>query len=142
LRLVAARLGFPLSVAVEAEGLVGGGPGEPIGNRRSLAKNLTHTLGADTVFTHLYRLAPRNDTRGSDDELVLWNGPGACSRGRMRPDGHGVYRRGDQLHYFFLEYDRGTSGLRPLARKLNAYYEYLETGRFRRDYPASRSCWS
>jgi hypothetical protein len=53
----------------------------------------------------------------------------------MRPDGHGVYRRAvDELH-FFLEYDRGTSGVRPLVRKLNAYYDYLETGRFRRDYP-------
>ena len=54
--------------------------------------------------------------------------------GATRPDGHGVYRHGDQLFDFFLEYDRGTSGVRPLVRKLNAYYEYLETDRFRRDY--------
>jgi hypothetical protein len=135
LRLMAARLGFPLNVAVQVEGLAGGGPDEPIGSRQSLAKNLAHTLGADAVFTHLYSLAARRDARGSDDELVLWNGPGACSRGRMRPDGHGVYRRGDQHFHFFLEYDRGTSGVRPLVRKLNAYYDYLETGRFRRDYP-------
>jgi len=135
LRLVAARLGFPLSVAVEVEGLAGGGPGEPIGSRQSLARNLAHTLGADAVFTHLYGLAARCDARGSDDDLVLWNGPGACSRGRMRPDGHAVYRRADDEFHFFLEYDRGTSGVRPLVRKLNAYYDYLETGRFRRDYP-------
>jgi hypothetical protein len=135
LRLVAARLGFPLSVAVEVEGLAGGGPGEPIGSRQSLAKNLAHTLGADAVFTHLYGFTARCDARGSDDELVLWNGPGACSRGRVRPDGHGVYRRGDQQCHFFLEYDRGTSGVHPLVRKVNAYYDYLETGRFGRDYP-------
>lgn len=134
LRLAAARLGFPLSVAVKVEGLAGGGSDEPIGGRQSLVKNLTHTLGANAVFTHLHSSAARGVARGGDEALVLWDGPGACSRGRVRPDGHGVYRRGDQLLHFFLEYDRGTSGARPLARKLNAYYEYLETGRFRRDY--------
>jgi hypothetical protein len=135
LRLAAARLGFPLGVAVEAEGLAGGGPAEPIGCRQSLVKNLTHTLGANAVFTYLYSSAARSVARGGDEALVLWDGPGACGRGRVRPDGHGVYRRGDQLLHFFLEYDRGTSGVRPLLRKLNAYYEYLEIGRFRRDYP-------
>ncbi|MCC7370441.1 MAG: replication-relaxation family protein [Chloroflexi bacterium] len=134
LRLAASRLGFPLSVAVEVEGLAGGGPAEPIGDRQSLVKNLTHTLGANAVFTHLQSSAARGITQGGDD-LVLWDGPGACGRGRVRPDGHGVYRRGGQLCHFFLEYDRGTSGGRRLVRKLNAYYEYLETGRFRRDYP-------
>jgi hypothetical protein len=135
LRFAAARLGFPLSVAVEVEGLAGGGPGEPIGCRQSLVKNLTHTLGANAVFTNLYSSAARSVARDGDEALVLWDGPGACGRGRVRPDGHGVYRRGDQLFHFFLEYDRGTSGSRPLVRKLNAYYEHLETGRFRRDYP-------
>jgi Replication-relaxation len=72
---------------------------------------------------------------GGDDELLWWDGPAACSHGRMRPDGYGVYRRGRSVYRFFLEYDRGTSGIRNLLRKLNAYYDYLETGRFRRDYP-------
>jgi len=139
LRFAAARLGFPLSVAVKMEGLTGGGPSQPIGSRQSLSKNLTHTLGANAVFTHLQSSAARTIKRGGDkrgdDELVVWDGPGACSRGRVRPDGRGVYRRGGQLFYFFLEYDRGTSGIRPLLRKLNAYFEYLETGRFRQDYP-------
>jgi hypothetical protein len=134
LRLAAARLGFPFSVAVKVEGLAGGGSDEPIGCRQSLVKNLTHTLGTNAVFTHLCGSAARGAARGGDD-LVLWDGPGACSRGQVRPDGHGVYRGGDQLFHFFLEYDRGTTGVRPLVRKLNAYYEYLETGRFRRDYP-------
>ncbi|MCC6176052.1 MAG: replication-relaxation family protein [Chloroflexi bacterium] len=135
LRLAAARLGFPLSVVVEVEGLAGGGPAEPIGGRQSLVKNLTHTLGANAVFTHLCSSDGRSVARGGDDDLVLWDGPGACGRGRVRPDGHGLYRRGGELFHFFLEYDRGTSGVRPLMRKLNTYYEYLETGRFRRDYP-------
>jgi hypothetical protein len=135
LRLAAARLGFPLNEAVRVEGLAGGGPGEPIGGRQSLVKNLTHTLGADDVFTTLHRLAARSAAPGDDDELVVWDGPGACSHGRVRPDGYGVYRRAGQFFHFFLEYDRGTSGVRPLLRKLNAYYEYLESGRFRRDYP-------
>jgi hypothetical protein len=135
LRLAAARLGFSLNVAVQVEGLAGGGLDEPIGGRQSLAKNLTHTLGADAVFTHLYRLAARSAAHGDDDELVVWDGPGACSHGRVRPDGYGVYRRAGQFFHFFLEYDRGTSGIRPLLRKLNAYFEYLETGRFRQGYP-------
>jgi hypothetical protein len=134
LRLAAARLGFPLSVVVEVEGLAGGGSAEPIGGRHSLVKNLTHTLGANAVFTRLQSSVARALTGGGDN-LVLWDGPGACGRGRVRPDGHGVFRRGNQSCHFFLEYDRGTSGVRPLVRKLNAYYEYLETGRFSRDYP-------
>jgi DNA-binding MarR family transcriptional regulator len=135
LRLVAARLGIPLQAAVRTEGLAGGGPAEPIGRRRNLVRYLAHSLGADAVFTHLYQLANHVAAQGGDDQLVLWNGPGACGRGTMRPDGHGLYRRAGELFHFFLEYDRGTSGVRNLMRKLNAYYNYLETERFRRDYP-------
>jgi hypothetical protein len=134
LRLVAAELGFPLHRVVLIEGLAGGGPDEAIGRRRNLVRNLAHTLGADAVFTHLYGMARRHTETGGNDEVTAWSGPAACRHGRVRPDGYGAYRRSDRRHHFFLEYDRGTSGIRSLVRKLNAYFEYLETGRFKRDY--------
>lgn len=39
-----------------------------------------------------------------------------------------------QFHGFFVEYDRGTMGARGYLEKLGAYADYLESGRFTRDY--------
>lgn len=134
LRLMASELGFPLHRAVLTEGLAGGGPDESIGRRRNLVRNLAHTLGADAVFVHLYGLARRRASTGADDRVVQWSGPAACAHGRVRPDGYGIYQHAGTVCHFFLEYDRGTSGVHGLLRKLHAYYDYLETGRFQRDF--------
>src|SRR5438105_6479500 len=57
LRMLAAYLGLSLALAVRHHGLVGGGPRTPIGLRRALMTNLTHTLGADAVFATIARVA-------------------------------------------------------------------------------------
>jgi hypothetical protein len=72
--------------------------------------------------------------RGGDDALVEWRSASACSRGRCRPDGFGVYRRGRARYGFFLEYDRGTERAREYAAKLEAYYRYRDGGAAARDY--------
>jgi hypothetical protein len=134
LRLVAARMGLPLPVAVRANGLVGGGPEEPIGRRRNLVRYLAHTLGADNVFIELYRLAGLFTRQGGDDRLLEWLGPAACARRLMRPDGYGTYCRDGTAYELYLEYDRGTTSRRDYFEKFTSYYRYIERRRFERDY--------
>jgi hypothetical protein len=134
LRLVAARMGLPLPVAVRANGIVGGGPEKEIGRRRNLIRYLAHTVGADGVFIDLFRLADLFGEQGGDDELIEWQGPAACARGSMRPDGYGEYRRAGKVHPFYLEYDRGTTSRRDYFEKFTSYYRYVERRRFEWDY--------
>jgi Replication-relaxation len=134
LRLVAARMGLPLPAAVRANGLVGGGPEEPIGRRRNLVRYLAHTLGADNVFVDLYRLADRFASQGGDDEELAWLGPAACTLRLMRPDGYGTYYRDGTAYESYLEYDRGTTSRRDYYEKFTSYYRYVEHRRFERDY--------
>ncbi len=63
-----------------------------------------------------------------------WRNAAACARGRFRPDGYVVYRRGDGQHAAFVEYDRGTMGERDWEQKLAAYYAYRDGGQYRPDY--------
>ena len=65
---------------------------------------------------------------------VEWRNAATCSRGRVRPDGYGLYRQGGQYYGFFLEYDRGTMSDRGYREKLAAYGDYFESGRYVRDY--------
>jgi hypothetical protein len=58
----------------------------------------------------------------------------ACARGRVRPDGYGLLRRGGRLFGFFLEYDRGTMRRGNYLRKFGAYRRYRERGWYARDY--------
>jgi DNA-binding Lrp family transcriptional regulator len=134
LRLVAARLGLSLAVAVRELGLVGGGPDAPLGSRRKLIGTLSHTRGVDDVFVRLYRQARARAATGCDDEMVQWQNAAACSRRHLRPDGYGVYRHGTRYDGFFLEYDRGTMNARDYFKKFGAYYRYGITHRFERDY--------
>ena len=129
LRLVASWQGLSLAQAIREKGLVGGGPRDPIGNRRQLLANLPHTRGVDRVFVALITAARRQG-----GALVEWRNAAACARRRVRPDGYGLYAQGTEFHGFFLEYDRGTMGRRALRRKLAAYGDCLTTGSYRRDY--------
>ncbi|HVC33233.1 MAG TPA: replication-relaxation family protein, partial [Chloroflexota bacterium] len=129
LRLVASSQGLPLAMAVRENGLIGGGPVEPVGGRHQLLAHLAHTLGADAVFVTLIA-----STRRQGGALLEWRNAAACARGRVRPDGYGLFRDGQQGYGFFLEYDRGTMGERALLTKFSAYYEYRDSGRYRRDY--------
>ncbi len=134
LRLVAARLGLSLAVAVRELGLVGGGPDTPVGSRRKLLRTLAHTRGADDIFVGLYRQARKHTAMECDEAVVQWQNAAACSRRHLRPDGYGVYRRGTRYDGFFVEYDRGTMNARDYFKKFGAYYRYGVTGRFEQDY--------
>lgn len=134
LRLVAAQQGVSLAMAVRYNGLVGGGPSQPIGSRRKLVATLHHTLGVDGIFVGLISTAREVAKAGGDDALVEWRNSAACSRRYLRPDGYGIYRHRGKLYGFFLEYDRGTMNARDYHDKFAAYFEYLASGRFQRDY--------
>jgi DNA-binding Lrp family transcriptional regulator len=134
LRLVAARLGLSLAVAVRELGLVGGGVDAPLGSRRKLIGTLSHTRGVDDVFVRLYRQARARAATGCDEAVVEWQNAAACSRRHLRPDGYGVYQHGTRYDGFFLEYDRGTMNARDYFKKFGAYYRYGVTRRFERDF--------
>lgn len=97
-------------------------------------RQLAHTLGTDGVFISLIDMARRLQATGSDDALIDWQNATACTRGRLRPDGYGMYRRDGRLHGFFVEYDRGTMSVEGYRRKFGAYIEFLTSGRFVREY--------
>lgn len=134
LRLIAARQGLSLAAAVRYNGLAGGGPLEPLGNRTSLARYLRHTRGANAVFVSLAATAARQRGLGYDDELEEWRSAAACARRAMRPDGYGIYRHAGLRFGFFLEYDRGNTNRRDYLRKLTSYYDHLARGRHKADY--------
>ena len=73
-RLVASRLGLPVGVAVRHLGLAGGGPEQPIGQRASLLRTLSHTRGVNGLFVGLYRIARTLAARGL--ETHCWSGAG------------------------------------------------------------------
>jgi len=134
LALVAAQQGLTIAASVLYNGLAGGAPDNPIGSRRQLVAHLSHTLGVDGIFVDLMETARRAAASGSDEALVEWRNAAACSRRHLRPDGYGIYRRESRLYGFFLEYDRGTMSARDYLQKFAAYFEYLTTGGFDRDY--------
>lgn len=128
---LAARQELTLGEAVRHNGLAGGGPASPIGNRRQLLATPAHTLGTDETFLALRR-ACRRTAPGT--ALVEWRNAAACARGRVRPDGYGLLRRGGRLFGFFLEYDRGTMRHGNYVRKFGAYHRYRERGWYASDY--------
>ena len=134
LAVVAAQQGLTLAVAVRANGLAGGGPEQPIGPRRQLMRRLAHTLGADAIFVDLIATMRRLAAAGENTALVAWQNAAACSHGHVRPDGYGVYRHHGCLYGFFLEYDRNTMAFRDYCAKFGAYFHYLASGRYARDY--------
>jgi hypothetical protein len=136
LQLVAAQQGLTLAQAVRHNGLAGGGPAQPIGQRRGLLATLRHTVGANGVVAGLYETARRRAGAGHDDAVLEWRGAAACASGRLRPDGYGVYRCDGVPYGFFLEYDRGTMRSRDYRKKFAAYYAFLDGERYRREYDA------
>ncbi|MDP9381855.1 MAG: replication-relaxation family protein [Chloroflexota bacterium] len=133
LELTAAGAGLSLREASELLGLSGGGPGNPLGSRRLLLRVFEHTLGVNGAFVQLYEAAAEFAHRGFDHEVEEWRGAAACAWGRVRPDGYGIYRRGEERYGFYMEWDRGTMGEAGYIRKFRAYLELRESGRYERD---------
>lgn len=134
LAALAAWHGLTLRGAIRQVGFAGGGPARPLGTRASLLAAPRHTLGVEELFAGLAHDARAAARAGRDEALVEWQNAAACARKWFRPDGYGVYRRGDERRACFLEYDRGTMRRRDWRQKLRAYYDYRDSGRSRRDY--------
>ncbi|HUZ30283.1 MAG TPA: replication-relaxation family protein [Solirubrobacteraceae bacterium] len=134
LRVVAAQQGLTLGEAVRANGLAGGGPDAPLGTRPALVRRLAHTLETDAVFVALVVTARRRAAAGADDALESWQNATACAHGWVRPDGYGIYRYHGRRYGFFLEYDRGTMDGTDYCAKFGAYFDYLVSERWVRDY--------
>ena len=66
--------------------------------------------------------------------LIDWRPAAVCARGRMRPDAYGIYRYAGRTYGFSLEVDRSTEDAEDYLQKFQAYYSYLETGAYERDY--------
>lgn len=87
------------------------------------SQHLRHLVGTDGFFCALGREARHR----SDAQLVRWWPEARCEEfcGHMRPDGYGVWREGNSMVEFFLEYDRGTETGSRLRDKLIGYYQVL-----------------
>lgn len=121
LGLVAAGVGLTPAGATEMLGLSGGGPLEPFGQRRVLVRDSPHTLGVNSLFVGLYRVAADWRRRGNEYFVTNWYGPpGRAWRG-TRPDGRAEFWVGDVRYAFVLEYDRGTEGEAQLVWKFDGY---------------------
>lgn len=134
LDLLAAQQGLALETAVRVSGLVGGGPPAPIGSRRALLRNLTHTRGVYALLVSLHRTARCFRAAGRDDAVVEWLNAVTCSRRHLRPDAYAIYRHDGRHAGFFLEYDRGTLRAHDYRAKFHAYHRYLESGQAEREY--------
>ncbi len=134
LALVASQCGLSPKAAARLNGLVGGGPERSVGPRQQLLRHMEHTVQANNIFVnlvHSLRLASRDS---HEDAVVTWRSAAASARGALRPDWYAVVDHGQTSFGFFLEYDRGTESARDYRRKFAAYYAYLFTRRFERDY--------
>ena len=56
-----------------------------------------------------------------ESRLTVARGGRKCA---LRPDGHGVYRVGERVYPFLLEWDRGTTVLSKYWHKFALYADY------------------
>jgi hypothetical protein len=89
---------------------------------------LQHTVEVNRFFLDLLDAA-----RGAKGHaLETWRSEGesrliiarGARRQALRPDGYGVYRIGEQVYPFLLEWDRGTAVLSKYRQKLALYADY------------------
>ncbi len=129
LAVVAAQRGLAPLSAAKVCGLSGGGPEEPFGQRSALAREAGHTLGVNSLFLGLYRVAADWRRRGFEYRVLEWWCAAACARGDVRPDGYGVLAIGPVRYDFELEYDRGTQRRQDLLAKFDGYrHERVRSG--------------
>ncbi len=108
---------------------------------RSLARVPEHTAGVYSFFTSLLQACAGKRARGHDIALLWWESGSVCARAfhevdgwhAIRPDGAGECRIEGQRFHFWLEWDRGTMGLRDLTAKFAAYARYIRSGEWRMD---------
>jgi hypothetical protein len=87
---------------------------------------LAHLLGVNGFFTDLMA---HTRTHPDTDLVRWWSEPHTARRFTgVHPDGHGLWRDGNQLVGFFLEHDTGTENLPRLVAKLAAYERLARAG--------------
>lgn len=100
----------------------------------TLFNALDHTVGTRQFFVDLTAFSRAR----SYEALEIWLDEAAAARRYLwhgevkllRPDGYGVYRKGDRALAFYLEWDSGNSGITRYRRKLRAYQEcFASAGR-------------
>jgi len=87
---------------------------------------LQHLLGVNGFFTDLMAHARTH----RDTDLQRWWSESETARRfvGVHPDGHGLWRDGDRVVGFFLEYDTGSENLPRLVEKLAAYERLARGG--------------
>jgi hypothetical protein len=102
---------------------------------RALARTPEHTEGVYSFFTALFQSCAQERARGHDATLLWWETGNVCARAfrdaggwrTIRPDGAGEWRVEGKCFRFWLEWDRGTMGLRDLRAKFTAYARYVSS---------------
>jgi hypothetical protein len=94
--------------------------------RFAASPTLDHLVGVNSFFTWL--LAHARTHPGT--ELVRWWSEYETARRYLgiHPDGHGLWRSGEVVMGFFLEYDTGTEDLPRLIPRLAAYERLARNG--------------
>lgn len=108
---------------------------------RALARTPEHTAGVYGFFTALLQSCAAERAQGHDAGLLWWETGAWCACAFheaggwhvIRPDGAGEWRVEHQRVRFWLEWDRGTMGLRDLCAKFAAYARYLQSGEWQVD---------
>jgi DNA-binding IclR family transcriptional regulator len=98
-----------------------------------LLRHLDHTVGIYGFFASLSLAARHENTVRGERRLLWWEMGASCERRyrdhdhwhNLRPDAVGEYQAGEQRVRFWLEWDRGTMGVRDLAAKFNTYAHYV-----------------
>jgi hypothetical protein len=89
--------------------------------------DLAHLVGVNGFFTSLLAAG----RAGGRARLLRWwseRQAAAAFGQRIRPDGHGVWARGDAQAGFYLEYDTGRETIGALISKLGSYRRLLAEG--------------
>lgn len=122
-------IAVPISNAsskVEEEGLVQRG-------LDVLQRHLDHTVGIYGFFSALSLATQQEGNSGEEHRLLWWEVGAGCERRyrdhdhwhNLRPDACGEYQAGEKRMRFWLEWDRGTMGVRDLTAKFATYAHYV-----------------
>jgi hypothetical protein len=98
-----------------------------------LMRHVEHTAGIYGFFASLSREASWKRLQGHDHRLLWWEIGASCERRyhdqehwhNLRPDAIAEYLAGEKRVRFWLEWDRGTIGMRDLVAKLRSYEHYV-----------------
>jgi len=130
--------GLTLGQAVRWNGFVGGGPGNPVGDRVRLTRTIGHTRGVAGVIVSLYRAARRTAGETAGAGVLFWENAAACATGAVQPDARVRVAWHGAIYEAILEYDRGTEWRERWLTKARAWAGALVGNQW---YPAVPAIW-